>query len=145
MALPKGNAPMKYLIGLAVVLLFAGIAATEDSDVKKSAFQSVDKLPATAELPDPFLRPCAARVRTKEEWAQQRKELLACVLHYEYGPLPPVPGKIVAKEYASKERDAAAGVEKQLVLTMGPGDAVQTRLFLNLPSTAFKKGPFPTP
>jgi dienelactone hydrolase len=134
---------MKPSVATAIVCFVAGLAAAREPEVKKSTFPYVDKLPAIAELPDPFLRPDGSRVRTKEEWVQQRKELLTRVLHYEYGPLPPVPKKITAKEYVSKEHDAAAGVEKQLVLTMGPGNAVQTRLFLTLPAAAFKKGPFP--
>jgi dienelactone hydrolase len=134
---------MRYFIGAAIMFLSVAITAAEDSDVKKAKWPSVDQLPAIAELPDPFLRPDGTRVRTKQEWAQQRKELLARVLHYEYGQLPKIPGKIIAREFVSKERDAAYGVEKQIVLTMGPKNAVQTRLFLSLPGAAFKKGPFP--
>jgi len=130
-------------ITAAAIVLLASIAAAEDSDVNKPAFPSVDQLPATAELPDPFLRACLPRVRTKDEWARQRNELLAGVLHYEYGPLPPVPKKINARELPVKEPQPTFGTVKQFLMTMGPNNAIQTHLFLTIPNAAFKKGPFP--
>jgi hypothetical protein len=114
--------------------------AAEDSDVKKGAFPTVDKLPVIAELPDPFLRADGTRVKTRDEWVSQRKELLARVLHYEYGPLPPAAKNVSATERTSKKIEDTGASERELVLTMGPGGMVQTRLFLTVPSG---KGPFP--
>jgi hypothetical protein len=127
--------------GAMLVSLVASVATAEDSAVKKSAFPSVDKLPAIAEMPNPFLRPDGSHVRTKADWAQQRKELLARVLHYEYGPLPAVPGKVTAQEVATKEYEPRLAVEKRYLLKMGPENAVQTNLFLTIPN--LKEGPFP--
>src|SRR5262245_16195659 len=139
----RRSAPMRNISVAAIVLLLASFAAAEDSDVKKAVFPSVDQLAATAELPDPFLRPCLPRVGTKDEWARQRNELLAAVLHYEYGPLPPVPKKINARELPVKEPQPAFGTVKQFLMTMGPNNAIQTHLFLTIPNAAFKKGRFP--
>lgn len=129
---------MRYLTAL--LLLFAPVVRAEDSDVKKSPLPSVDKLPAIAELPDPFLRADGQRIRTKEEWKQHRKELLNRVLHYEYGPLPPVPDKVTAKELSSKTLEATGATEKEVLLSMGPDNAVQTHIILTVPAG---KGPFP--
>jgi hypothetical protein len=113
----------------------------EESDVKKkAAFPPVDKLPAIAELPDPFLRADGTRVKTREEWSQQRKHLLSLVLYYEYGPLPPVPNNVEGKELSTKRVEATGAMEKELLLSMGPNHAVQTHLILTIPEG---KGPFP--
>jgi hypothetical protein len=125
--------------GAGIFLLVAGLAA-EDSEVKKADFPSADKLPAVAELPDPFLRADGTRVKTKDEWPLQRKELLARVLHYEYGPLPPAAKSVSATEQASKKIEETGATERELLLSTGPGGAVQTQLFLTIPPG---KGPFP--
>jgi dienelactone hydrolase len=125
---------------LAPLILLVRVAAAEDSDVKKTKWPSVAQLPAVAELPDPFLRTDGTRVRTKDDWSQQRKELLARVLHYEYGPLPPVPDNVAAKELSSKKIEATGATETELLLTMGPKNAIQTHVILTVPAG---KGPFP--
>ncbi len=130
----------RFAVGLgAALLLVVGIARAEDPEVKKASFPPVEKLPPIAELPDPFLRPDGSRVQSKSEWPAQRKYLLSLVLHYEYGPLPPVPDNVRAKESASRKLENGA-VEKELLLTMGPKDAVQAHLVLTIPPG---KGPFP--
>lgn len=133
---------MKPLAAVFVValLLPLRVADSKDSDVKKASFPAVDKLPAIAELPDPFLRADGTRVKKPDEWPQQRKELLAAVLHYEYGPLPPVPDNVAAKELSSKRIEATGATEKELLLTMGPNHAIQTHIILTIPAG---KGPFP--
>jgi dienelactone hydrolase len=126
---------------MALFLLFVHAAAAEDLAVKKSAFPTVDKLPAVAELPDPFLRPDGTRVRTKAAWGSQRKELLARVLHYEYGELPPVPDGRFAEELSSKRIDKIGATENELRLTVGRlTQSVQTGVILTIPDG---KGPFP--
>jgi dienelactone hydrolase len=127
-------------MALGISLLLVRAATAEDSDVKKRNFPGVDKLSVVAELPDPFLRPEGSRVRTKDEWGQQRKELLARVLHYEYGPLPPVPKNVAATERSTKKINDTGVTERELLVTMGPDNAVQTQLFLTMPAG---KGPFP--
>jgi dienelactone hydrolase len=97
-------------------------------------------MPVIKELPDPFLRADGSRVRAKDDWPVQRQELLAKVLHYEYGPLPPVPKNVVAKELSAKKIEATGATEKELLLTMGPDNAVRTHLILTVPAG---KGPFP--
>jgi dienelactone hydrolase len=123
----------------ASIVLIGGPISAEDSDVKK-AFPSVDKLPVIAELPDPFLRSDGTRVKSKDEWISQRKQLLLRVLHYEYGSLPPAPKDVSAEERSSKKMEATGATERELMLSTGPGNSIQTQLFLTVPAG---KGPFP--
>ena len=129
-----------HLARVAILLVLICPLSAEDTKVRKADFPTVDKLPVVAELPDPFLRPDGSRVTTKDEWNTQRKELLARILHYEYGSLPPVPKNVAATERSSKKIDDTGATERELLLTMGPADAVQTQLFLTIP---VGKGPFP--
>src|SRR5262245_4609527 len=131
---------MKHVLIAMIMLVSATFGTAEDPDVKKSPLPPVDQLPAIAELPDPFLRSDGTRVQTKEEWPQQRMELLARVLHYEYGALPPAPEKVSAEELSSKKIDATGATEKEVLLSMGPNNAVQTHVILSVPAG---KGPFP--
>ena len=129
-----------YLASVAIVLVGVFPLSAEEPKVKTADFPTVDKLPVVAELPDPFLRTDGSRLRTKDEWDSQRKELLARILHYEYGALPPVAKNVTAKERGSKKIDDTGATERELSLTMGPAGAVQTQLFLTVPAG---KGPFP--
>lgn len=129
---------MKIPLSIPLAVLFGslGLAAPPD----KAAFPGVDALPSIKELPDPFLRPDGERVASRSEWPEQRRRLLERVLHYEYGPLPPVPNNVAAEEKASRKIEATGATEKELLLTMGPERAVRARLILTIPPG---KGPFP--
>jgi hypothetical protein len=132
--------PLAAALAAALLLLPLCFAAPKDSEVKKASFPTVDKLSAIAELPDPFLRADGTRLKKPDEWPQQRKALLAAVLHYEYGPLPPVSDNVTAKELSSKRIEATGATEKELLLSMGPNHAIQTHVILTIPDG---KGPFP--
>jgi hypothetical protein len=100
----------------------------------------VSQLPSITELPDPFLKPDGKRLTTKREWTNQRKRLLDLILRYEYGPLPPVPNNVTASEISSHKIAGTSATEKQLLLSMGPGQTIKTHVILSLPGG---KGPFP--
>lgn len=107
---------------------------------REHTYPNPGELPVIRELPDPFLLPDGTRVRTKAEWRRQRRRLLDLVLHYEYGPLPPVPRNVKAEEVASRPLASGEGTEREIRLTMGPRHAVSTRLVLTIPPG---DGPFP--
>ncbi len=100
----------------------------------------VKRLPAIAQLPDPFLQPDGKRVTTKRAWERQRKALLDLILHYEYGPLPPVPSNVTGTEVTERQVEPNYTTERTILLTMGPDGSVRTHLILTLPPG---KGPFP--
>src|SRR5690349_15049133 len=116
-------------LGIGTLLLMAGMVAT-----MPPPSSDVEKLPVIAELPDPFLRSDGTRVQTKRDWQAQRKTLLSASLRYEYGPLPPVPRNVAGKEIASRRLGAANATEREILLTMGPRQAVQTHLILTIPA-----------
>jgi pimeloyl-ACP methyl ester carboxylesterase len=96
-----------------------------------------EQLPSVKELPDPFVFADGSRVKTAQDWERRRQELKDLVLGYEYGRMPPPPGNVKAKELLAV-KDGAAGksvtVEKHYLLTMGPGQKVQTHLRLYIPA-----------
>ncbi|MCS6776155.1 MAG: hypothetical protein NZ557_06400 [Chthonomonadaceae bacterium] len=102
--------------------------------------EEIHQLPAVRELPDPFLKPDGERVRTAQEWEARRRQLLEQILRYEYGPLPPEPGRVVVEEIATRILPGTDIMEKELVLRTGPDLAVRTRLLLFIPPG---EGPFP--
>lgn len=108
--------------------------------IAADAIPGVKQLPAIAELPDPFLRAAGTRITTRQQWKRQRMELMRCVLHYEYGPLPPVPGNVIAEVSRSKYIKALDATENRLLLKMGPGHAIAAQLVLTIPQG---NGPFP--
>ena len=130
---------MSYLsVSLIGLLLLAGVAAMA---APKETYPDVEHLPVIADLPDPFLLPNGKRVTSAKEWEAHRKALLELVLHYEYGPLPPVPDHVTGTELTMRQIEATHATEREILLTMGPGDAVRTHLVLTIPAG---KGPFPT-
>ena len=59
--------------------------------MKEYRFPAFEELPSIPELPDPFLKPDGTRVKTREEWPEQREYLKAMLAHYLYGEMPPAP------------------------------------------------------
>src|SRR5438132_4951546 len=122
----KGRGGMSNVLGPACLLCFMSLELggfMEPGEKKGGAFPPVDKLPAVPDLPDPFVRSDGTRVRTRGQWLQQRKDLLARVLHYEYGSLLPVPKNMTAQELGSKKIEATDAMEKEVLLTMWPDNA----------------------
>lgn len=103
-------------------------------------FPDAAHLPVFTELPDPFLLANGERVRTRSQWRMQRQALLAMILHYEYGELPPRVRKVKAYPKAERHLTSPAALEKEMLLKIGDKESIQTRLFLTTPEGA---GPFP--
>ena len=125
------------MISLGVLLSLMGVFAMP---LDKVPLLPVEKLPVISELPDPLLLPNGKRVQTKQEWEQHRATLLALILHYEYGELPPVAKNVSGTLLASRTLVEARATEQEVLLTMGPEQAIKTHLFLTIPEG---KGPFP--
>ncbi len=112
-------------IGTACAL---GLMATLGQDV---TYPPAEALPVISELPDPFLRPDGFRIQSKRDWERQRKALLSLILRYEYGEMPPVSRNIRAQILSSHPIEG--GVEREILLTMGPKGGVSIHLFLSEP------------
>lgn len=105
-----------------------------------AAFPAASELPVIRALPDPFALADGRRIATRRQWKSQRRALLASILHYQYGALPPAPDNVVAEELRTRHIRSTDATETVLRLGLGSGNAVAARLMLTVPSG---DGPFP--
>ena len=108
----------------------------------------IDQLPHVKELPDPFLMADGSRVKSREDWARRRKELIDLILAYEYGALPPamasVKATVTTARPTTRPADMPGATESDVLLAMGPGDRVTIHLHLFIPaSPAGDSGKYP--
>jgi len=82
------------------------------------SFPPVDQLPVQAGLADPFLKPDGTRVKSKEEWAEQRKYLKAMLAHYHYGVMPPRPEEFDLKRVDSEEMSGGKEIRERYTITL---------------------------
>lgn len=59
--------------------------------VTGQAFPPPGKLPKQTGLPDPFRKADGTRVKSRDEWPEQRRYLKAMLAYYQYGRMPPKP------------------------------------------------------
>ncbi|MEO6435004.1 MAG: hypothetical protein ABIP55_04490 [Tepidisphaeraceae bacterium] len=104
---------------LAIVALLANCAMTSSARAGDSEFPSADELPAIAELPDPLVLRDGTRIASAQQWPARRAELLAMILHYEYGRLPPAPapGDVRGVELISHNLRTVNATHKQFKIT----------------------------
>ncbi len=120
------------LLGCAASLLFAADAA----------FPDPAQLPANADLPDPLIMGDGTQVKTKEQWAKRRAELLSLFQHYMYGVPPAAPEKVEAKVERTDDKafDGKATL-KEVTLTIGPAGCPKIHLLLVVPNGRKKPAP----
>ena len=105
-------------------------------------FPPYEDLVAARGLPDPFMMADGRRVKTLEDWEEQRTYIKDMLLYYQYGYFPPAPENLKVEIISSQEILSGKAVETQLVLSMGPDNAITMRVDLSVPTKG--KGPFPT-
>jgi dienelactone hydrolase len=105
---------------------------------RRESRPAVDRLPAIRQLPDPFRLASGVRVRSRADWRRRREEIKQLLARYQYGRMPPAPGRPVATVLSREQQPG--GAEKRLVrLALGTA-GVQMHLGLIVPPG---KGPFP--
>jgi hypothetical protein len=104
-------------------------------------FPAYEDLAAKRGLPDPFMMVDGRRVKTQEDWQEQRKYIKDMLLYYQYGYYPPAPDNLEAEITGSKEILDGRATETRLVLSMGPDHAVTIRVDLSVPTEG--TGPYP--
>ena len=134
---------MAMFSGKKVLFLFliALWSTTLSAQAPSHDFLSVENLTAKSGLPDPFLMADGRRVKTLEDWEEQRTYIKDMLLYYQYGYFPPAPENLKAEIINSKRILNGKATETQLVLTMGPDDAITLRVDLSVPTEG--DGPFP--
>ncbi len=98
-------------------------------------FASKKDLKPIYELPDPFLKSDGTRVRTPEEWPEQRKYLKAMLTHYLYGTVPPPPGNTRGDVTFSRKVYNGRAIVENIHITCGPNDKIQFDCELIRPNT----------
>jgi len=134
MALFSGK---KILLSCAIVLWSSSLLA----QIPSNDFPGFDDLVAKRGLPDPFMMADGRRVKTLEDWEEQRAYIKDMLLYYQYGYYPPAPKNLKAEIISSKAILNGKATETQLVLSMGPDNAITLRVDLSVPAKG--SGPFP--
>ncbi len=123
--------------GAALVLVVATLGSDSAAATPPP---SVDELPSSPTLPDPFRFEDGHRVKSRRDWPKRRAELKR-LLRDAYGTLPPAGAKPLAESLSTTPLPDLHATERRLRLHMGPGGVVTTTLILTLPEG---HGPFPT-
>jgi hypothetical protein len=134
--------PLGSLIVVFVLfcLSAAQLRAADSSASTSGELPAADKLPVINQLPDPFLMNDGSRVKSKEDWARRRAELIDLILGYEYGRMPTEKTPVTSEESTSETLPNSGATVHHITLTMGPGGKVSVPLILTVPEG---KGPFP--
>ena len=103
-------------------------------------FPSFDDLKPHRGLPDPFMMADGTRVKTLEDWEEQRKYIKDMLLYYQYGYYPPAPKNLKVEIISTKSILNAKAVETRLILSLGPKHAITIRVDLSVPVKG--SGPF---
>jgi hypothetical protein len=99
---------------------------------------AIEQLPASKDLPDPFLMQGGRRVASRSDWDARRRELRELLLRHEYGHAP---GPVSVSAVELSREALAGGVSKRLLrLTLGAPRQVTMHVGLIVPQGT---GPFP--
>ena len=92
-------------------------------------------MPATPELPNPFVMKDGTPLRSASEWPRRRREILDLVVRIEYGGLPPAPSRIEGEELHSHNVERFGNARhSQYRIHTGPGSGISFVLDLLVPS-----------
>ncbi len=100
-----------------------------------------EKMPSIPWLPDPLVLEVDGKtvaVRTADDWAKKRAEILAQFHHYVFGSVPPPPGNV--RPRSVKEREEKGARAYDVDLEFGPEHRATLSLELFVP---VGEGPFP--
>lgn len=125
-----------------IVFLFMAVTTSALSrGINLSAaeqYPDVGQLPSQSELPDPLMTLAGQRVKSPDEWNQERRpELLRLFQHYMYGLVPPPPDNLVAhEENVDRSYFGGKATRKLITITYGPPATPKIHLLLVVPNSA---------
>lgn len=125
-------------------LLAIPILAAAQSETRQTRrFPTVDELPVATELPNPFVFLDGTPVENRRDWDRRREEMIALVLHYQFGHAPelPRPDSIKAEFLSETEELGGKAAKRMAQLRFGPNKALSMALEIHQPTAG--KGPFP--
>ena len=127
---------------LFILLLVFTFKAMQAEDPQQT-FPGVNELPEIEELPNPFVFFDGTSVETPKDWKRRREEMMAIVLHYQFGHAPPIPAPDKINGETISETTALNGqaVKRVVRLRFGPDSALSLLLGIHAPTN--RRGPFP--
>lgn len=127
---------MRHAILSLVLVGFIVMAARGD-------LPAVDKLKASAELPDPLVMLDGTKVAGRADWVNKRRpELKELFQHYMYGYAPPRPKNLkFSVERVDKNALRGKATLKEITISFGPAGTPKMHLLLVIPNK--RSGPAP--
>lgn len=101
---------------------------------------ALSQLPASNKLPDLLTFHDGSKVKTIADWQRRRAELIAPLMFYQYGRMPPKPDQVTAHVDRVCEHESGLGTEEWITLTIDSRKKLKMRLLAYVPKT---KGPHP--
>jgi len=134
---------MIFRFNAAFLLLSFFAFTVAQADDPQQTYPTVDELPEVKELPNPFKFLDGTPVETRKDWERRREEIMAIVLHYQFGHAPslPAPDKINAEIISEDSALKGQAVKRVVRLRFGPNNAVSLLLGIHAPKD--RHGPFP--
>ena len=105
-------AKLLCLIGLLSCLIASSLA-------QRQWPETAEAFPATEALPDLFTFKDGSKVESRKDWKRRRGELIALLMHYQYGSVPPKPDLVAAKIGRVREHASGLGTVNELTLLIG--------------------------
>ena len=96
---------------------------------------SAEAFPQSSELPDLLTFANGKKVETKDDWRRRREELIALLLYYQYGSVPPKPDMVTAKVGQTREHRSGPGTVSELTLLIDSKKKLPMRVLLYKPKT----------
>ncbi len=102
--------------------------------------ETVGALPVTQGLPDLFTFNDGTRVQSLDDWNRRRSELIAPLMYYQYGRMPPRPDQVTARVDKQQQHESRLGTETWLTLVIDSRKKLEMRIVIYQPNT---DGPHP--
>ncbi len=100
----------------------------------------LEGLPSTRGLPDVLVGRDGKRIETVAAWRARREEILAEILFYQYGRVPPRPDSVTAKVERRKPHASGLGDVEWIVLTIDSKKRLSMRAVLYVPKSTEHAG-----
>lgn len=107
-----------YFMLIIVCFLVNNSGAQYKYNDKEYQWKDMEEFRGKAGLPDPFLKPDGSRVKSLEEWPEQRKYIIAMLEHYQYGTMPPALENVDVKETLSEDLFNGIATRKLYTITI---------------------------
>ena len=124
----------------ALAVLLAALLLSPVAAEQPALPTSIDSFPVTRGLPDLFAFNDGSRVNDIDDWKRRRAELIAPLLFYQYGSMPPKPDMVAVQIDRIEEHENGLGTKHWLTLIIDSKRKLRMRAVLYQPKG---EGPHP--